>query len=209
MTAENEPPGAPTPERPAGSEVLADPNIAAPASEFHARTRERGSRNGDWPAERIVALRALWAEGLSTAEIGTRLGVSKNTVIGKAHRLHLPARPSPIRHPVPGMPPSPYRERPRVVAARAARRAALGERYMSDRDLAAAAGITIDAVRQARYLIRRAPGWTPAEVAAVTALRQRGLLALTAIRLLPHAQALDDGSVVLRPPGRASARTAG
>lgn len=51
----------------------------------------------EWTEETIVRLRALWAEGLSTAEIGRRLGASKNAVVGKAHRLELPARPSPIR----------------------------------------------------------------------------------------------------------------
>ena len=33
----------------------------------------------DWSAEAIERLRALWAEGHSTAEIGRRMGVSKNT----------------------------------------------------------------------------------------------------------------------------------
>ncbi|MBD0275267.1 MAG: GcrA cell cycle regulator [Acetobacteraceae bacterium] len=42
-------------------------------------------------------LRALWAEGHSTAESGRRKGVTKNAIVGKAHRLDLPARPSPIR----------------------------------------------------------------------------------------------------------------
>ncbi len=51
----------------------------------------------EWAEETIVRLRSLWDEGLSTAEIGRRLGVSKNAVVGKAHRLDLPARPSPIR----------------------------------------------------------------------------------------------------------------
>lgn len=51
----------------------------------------------EWNDEVIVRLRTLWDEGLSTAEIGRRLGVTKNAVVGKAHRLDLPARPSPIR----------------------------------------------------------------------------------------------------------------
>src|SRR5579871_4119311 len=51
----------------------------------------------EWAEETIVRLRALWDEGLSTAEIGRRLGVTKNAIVGKAHRLDLPARPSPIR----------------------------------------------------------------------------------------------------------------
>ena len=51
----------------------------------------------DWTTEAIDQLRAYWAEGHSTAEIGRRMGISKNAVVGKAHRLNLPARPSPIR----------------------------------------------------------------------------------------------------------------
>ncbi|HUB13143.1 MAG TPA: GcrA family cell cycle regulator [Acetobacteraceae bacterium] len=51
----------------------------------------------EWADETISRLRELWSEGHSTAEIGRRLGVSKNAVVGKAHRLDLPARPSPIR----------------------------------------------------------------------------------------------------------------
>ena len=56
----------------------------------------------EWNEETIVHLRGLWADGHSTAEIGRRLGVSKNAVVGKAHRLDLPARPSPIRRDGPG-----------------------------------------------------------------------------------------------------------
>ena len=51
----------------------------------------------EWNDETIARIRALWSEGHSTAEIGRRMGISKNAVVGKAHRLSLPARPSPIR----------------------------------------------------------------------------------------------------------------
>ncbi|MDD2877437.1 MAG: GcrA family cell cycle regulator [Acidiphilium sp.] len=51
----------------------------------------------EWTDDIIIRLRSLWDEGLSTAEIGRRLSISKNAVVGKAHRLDLPARPSPIR----------------------------------------------------------------------------------------------------------------
>lgn len=51
----------------------------------------------EWNDETIARIRALWSEGHSTAEIGRRMGISKNAVVGKAHRLNLPARPSPIR----------------------------------------------------------------------------------------------------------------
>lgn len=64
----------------------------------------------EWNVEAINRLRALWAEGHSTAEIGRRMGVSKNAVVGKAHRLNLPARPSPIRRDVVAAPrPAPAR----------------------------------------------------------------------------------------------------
>jgi len=51
----------------------------------------------DWNDEIIAKLRMMWVNGLSTAEIGRCLNVSKHAVIGKAHRLNLPARPSPIK----------------------------------------------------------------------------------------------------------------
>jgi GcrA cell cycle regulator len=51
----------------------------------------------DWTSEQITQLTRMWEDGLSTAEIGKRLGISKNAVVGKAHRLHLAARPSPIK----------------------------------------------------------------------------------------------------------------
>ena len=51
----------------------------------------------EWSEEAIAKLRNAWAEGLSTAEIGRRMGISKNAVVGKAHRLNLASRPSPIR----------------------------------------------------------------------------------------------------------------
>ncbi|MGH7104390.1 MAG: GcrA family cell cycle regulator [Acetobacteraceae bacterium] len=51
----------------------------------------------EWTEELITQLRGLWDEGRSTAEIGRHIGMSKNAVVGKAHRLNLPPRPSPIR----------------------------------------------------------------------------------------------------------------
>ena len=51
----------------------------------------------EWTDDTIRELRQLWSEGHSTAEIGRRIGISKNAVVGKAHRLDLPTRPSPIR----------------------------------------------------------------------------------------------------------------
>ncbi len=51
----------------------------------------------DWNDAAIQRLRDLWTEGHSTAEIGRRMGVSKNSIVGKAHRLDLPKRPDPVR----------------------------------------------------------------------------------------------------------------
>ncbi|MBE7730744.1 GcrA family cell cycle regulator [Komagataeibacter sp. FXV3] len=51
----------------------------------------------EWTEETIARLRDLWQQGLSTAEIGRQLSVTKNAVVGKAHRLGLKPRPSPIR----------------------------------------------------------------------------------------------------------------
>lgn len=49
-----------------------------------------------WTEERLEKLRELWAEGLSITQIGDALGVSRNAIAGKAHRMGLPKRPSPI-----------------------------------------------------------------------------------------------------------------
>lgn len=43
-----------------------------------------------------ATLRQLWTEGHATAEIGRRMGRSKNSIVGHAHRMDLPPRPSPI-----------------------------------------------------------------------------------------------------------------
>jgi GcrA cell cycle regulator len=53
------------------------------------------SRPSPWTPERLATLRAEWATDASTAEIGRRMGISKNAVIGKARRLGLPAREAP------------------------------------------------------------------------------------------------------------------
>lgn len=56
----------------------------------------------DWSAKLEAELARLWGQGLPTAEIGRRLGISKNAVCGKAHRLHLERRDNPIKAAVPG-----------------------------------------------------------------------------------------------------------
>ena len=49
-----------------------------------------------WTDKRLEELEKLWAKGLSISQIGEALGVSRNAIAGKAHRMGLPKRPSPI-----------------------------------------------------------------------------------------------------------------
>lgn len=52
-----------------------------------------------WTEERIEKLTKLWDKGFSASQIATELaeGVTRNAVIGKAHRLGLKSRPSPVK----------------------------------------------------------------------------------------------------------------
>jgi GcrA cell cycle regulator len=51
-----------------------------------------------WTDERIDKLRTMWEGGATASQIADELGgVSRNAVIGKAHRLGLKARPSPVK----------------------------------------------------------------------------------------------------------------
>ncbi|MDF2604280.1 GcrA cell cycle regulator [Sphingomonas sp. ABOLG] len=50
-----------------------------------------------WTEERIDTLRKMWEGGQTASQIAEALGgVSRNAVIGKAHRLGLQSRPSPV-----------------------------------------------------------------------------------------------------------------
>lgn len=49
-----------------------------------------------WPAEKDARLAQLWDEGLTTSAIAATMEITKNAVIGRAHRLGLAKRPSPI-----------------------------------------------------------------------------------------------------------------
>jgi len=51
-----------------------------------------------WTDERIDRLKEMWTRGMTASQIADELGgVSRNAVIGKAHRLGLQARPSPVK----------------------------------------------------------------------------------------------------------------
>lgn len=52
-----------------------------------------------WTEEKIEHLKQLWDKGLPASQIASELGegVTRNAVIGKAHRLGLQSRPSPVK----------------------------------------------------------------------------------------------------------------
>lgn len=50
-----------------------------------------------WTDEMVEQLKKMWKQGVTTGEIGKRLGISKNSIVGKVHRLGLEGRPSPIK----------------------------------------------------------------------------------------------------------------
>ncbi len=62
-----------------------------------------------WTDERIETLKKMWEAGQTASQIAEELGgVSRNAVIGKAHRLELQARPSPVKPNEPAaVPPAP------------------------------------------------------------------------------------------------------
>jgi GcrA cell cycle regulator len=60
--------------------------------------RKKGGKMS-WTDERVSLLKQLWGEGKTAAEIAKVLGdgITRNAVIGKAHRLRLSSRLSPIQ----------------------------------------------------------------------------------------------------------------
>ena len=55
-----------------------------------------GRQPHEWGEAATAQLRQRWADGAVTALIGAELGISKSAVVGKARRLGLPPRASPI-----------------------------------------------------------------------------------------------------------------
>lgn len=69
-----------------------------------------------WTEERVALLKQLWGEGKTAAEIAKALGdgVTRNAVIGKAHRLKLSSRLSPIQQNAKPAGKSPVSEAPKI-----------------------------------------------------------------------------------------------
>ena len=49
-----------------------------------------------WDSPKLKELEDLWKQGHPISKIGEMLGVSRNSIAGKAHRMGLPKRTSPI-----------------------------------------------------------------------------------------------------------------
>jgi len=65
------------------------------------------SRTHDWSKKRIALLTELWLTGYSSGECARRLGVSRNSAIGKLRRLGLLGRERPQLPTMrPGLPPA-------------------------------------------------------------------------------------------------------
>ncbi|MGH6785496.1 MAG: GcrA family cell cycle regulator [Novosphingobium sp.] len=79
-----------------------------------------------WTDERIERLTKMWEGGATASQIADELGgVSRNAVIGKAHRLGLKARPSPVKpNEKEAAPPPAPKAKPAEPAARPAPRPA-------------------------------------------------------------------------------------
>ncbi len=70
-----------------------------------------------WTDERIDRLKTMWEKGMTASQIAEDLGgVSRNAVIGKAHRLDLQSRPSPVKANEPATASAPKAAAPRAVA---------------------------------------------------------------------------------------------
>lgn len=74
-------------------------------------------KSSPWTPEFDAALTDAWDAGLSTLDIGRRLGFTKNAIIGRARRLALTPRPSPINIAKSEKPRAPSLARPKAGRA--------------------------------------------------------------------------------------------
>lgn len=79
-----------------GDAATRTPRVYGPARNPVPDTVQIPRDRGQWTDLTISALKLLWNAGYATASIGEYLGLSKNAIVGKSHRLDLPARLSPI-----------------------------------------------------------------------------------------------------------------
>jgi hypothetical protein len=65
-----------------------------------------------WTNDQIEQAARLWASGLSTGRIAKEMNITRNAVVGKAHRENFPPRPSPIARGGVPVPPKPAKPAP-------------------------------------------------------------------------------------------------
>lgn len=79
-----------------------------------------GEINFYWTDAQVTTLKELWGQAIVAREIGEALGVSRNAILGKVHRLELPQRKrTPAQHPKNRIPSKP-RPRPSRAIVRIA-----------------------------------------------------------------------------------------
>lgn len=77
----------------------------------------RGVERRDWAATEIATLTEMWRAGATAGAIASALQRTRSAVLGRARRLGLPGRASPIKK-FPGAAPRPSRVAPRRPAGR-------------------------------------------------------------------------------------------
>jgi GcrA cell cycle regulator len=162
-----------------------------------------------WTAARIAQLRALWATGHSAQQIAGAMQTTKNAIVGKAHRIGLPGRPSPIK--AASTAPKPARSPRRTLPPLAALRATPGSPAAcasTKETLDGPPGSNLGAVAAHFSRVRVQPGAVTA--GTVEALRRAELAAQTrranaprtiegrSDAMLPKPLALPIGTVVHR-----------
>lgn len=80
----------------------------SPVETTQKPSKRAWSNSNRWNEERTTTLKELWEQGYSASQIGKELGCTRNSIIGKAHRLDLPRRdhvkPDPALPPLPRKP---------------------------------------------------------------------------------------------------------
>ncbi|WP_193360681.1 GcrA family cell cycle regulator [Komagataeibacter medellinensis] len=150
----------------------------------------------EWTEETIARLRDLWQQGLSTAEIGRQLSVTKNAVVGKAHRLGLKPRPSPIRRAAKPVTAAPAAE---SAAAMASAQAAPSSPAPAEVEAAPAAAAVPPPVPQAAPVVPVEASRPKVEVTAPTPAATAQEPAVEPRAPRPSARATRAAAAALRP----------
>src|SRR6476659_8183515 len=101
-----------------------NPSGVAPIGWWPAGQGKEQRFTMSWTEERIERLKKMWHDGATASQIADELGgVSRNAVIGTAHRLGLEQRPSPVK---PGEEKDVKKAAPAAPAASAATPAKVG-----------------------------------------------------------------------------------